>query len=199
MPRTGWQTAPWDTIVLATGARPAPERVGAGDGSVPVLALTEALGQGGADRDLLVVDNLGVDAVSITAETLAAGARSVTVISPMPSVGAHIGFTMIKDQLQRLYAVGCTLEASTALAQIERGEVTTRHVHSGRMTTRRFDAVVAGVAGEPDLALHEAALATAAQVLLAGDVVAPRTALHAFREGDRVGRSVGLQTSVAIL
>ncbi len=189
----------FDTIVLATGARPTPERVGAGDGSVAVLALTEALAQGGADRDLLVVDNLGVDAVSITAEALAASARSVTVISPMQSVGAHIGFTMIKDQLQRLYAVGCSLEASTALARIEGGEVTTRHVHSGQMTTRRFDAVVAGVAGEPDLTLHEAALAAAGQVLLAGDVVAPRTALHAFREGDRAGRSVGLQAPVEVL
>jgi 2,4-dienoyl-CoA reductase-like NADH-dependent reductase (Old Yellow Enzyme family) len=189
----------FDAIILATGARPAPERVGAGDGSVPVLALTEALAQGGADRDLLVVDNLGVDAVSVTAETLAAGARSVTVISPMQSIGAHIGFTMIKDQLQRLYVVGCRLEPSTALARIQDGQVVTRHVHSGEVRTRRFDAVVAGVAGEPDLSLHEAALAATGQVLLAGDVVAPRTALHAFREGDRAGRTVSSAAPVGAL
>ena len=141
----------FDAIVLATGARPAPERLAIGDGSVPVLGLTEALADGGRDRDLLVVDNLGVDAVSITAEALAATARSVTVISPMQSVGAHIGFTMIKDQLQRLYAAGCRLEPSTALMRIDGGEVATRHVHSGQVIARRFDAIVAGVAGEPDL------------------------------------------------
>lgn len=179
-----------DTVVLATGARPAPERIGVGDGSVPLLSLAGALAEGGGERDLLVVDNLGTDAVSITAETLAPSSRSVTVISPMQSIGAHIGFTMIKDQLQRLYAVGCSLEPSTAFMGIARGEVTTRHVHSGQTRTRRFDAVVAGVAGEPDLSLYDAARDGGAQVLLAGDVVAPRTALHAFREGDRAGRSV---------
>jgi 2,4-dienoyl-CoA reductase-like NADH-dependent reductase (Old Yellow Enzyme family) len=186
-----------DVIVLATGARPAPERLPLGDRSVPVLALTEALAEGGSDRDLLVVDNLGVDAVSITAETLAASARSVTVISPMQSVGAHIGFTMIKDQLQRLYAAGCTLEPSTALMGIESGEAATRHVHSGQVTTRRFDAIVAGVGGEPELTLYEPAVATGAEVLLAGDSVAPRTALHAFREGDRAGRSIGSRALLA--
>jgi 2,4-dienoyl-CoA reductase-like NADH-dependent reductase (Old Yellow Enzyme family) len=188
-----------DTVILATGARPASERVGPTDGSVTLLSLTQALAQGGADRDLLVVDNLGVDAVSITAEALAPGARTVTVISPMQSVGAHIGFTMIKDQLQRLYAVGCTLEPSTALMRIEGGAVTTRHVHSGQLTTRTFDAVVAGVAGEPDLGLLDAAHAAATQVLLAGDAVAPRTALHAFREGDRAGRAVRMQDPVGAL
>jgi 2,4-dienoyl-CoA reductase-like NADH-dependent reductase (Old Yellow Enzyme family)/thioredoxin reductase len=181
----------FDAIVLATGALPAPERLAIGDGSVPVLGLTEALADGGRDRDLLVVDNLGTDAVSITAEALAATARSVTVISPMQSVGAHIGFTMIKDQLQRLYAVGCELEPSTALMRIDGGEVVTRHVHSGQVTTRRFDAIIAGVAGEPDLGLYDSAVQSGAQVLLAGDVVAPRTALHAFREGDRAGRAIG--------
>ncbi len=187
----------FDSIVLATGARPAPERLPHGDGSVPVLGLVEALAEGGADRDLLVVDNLGVEAVSITAEGLAASARSVTVISPMQSVGAHIGFTMIKDQLQRLYAAGCALEPSTALLRIDGGEVATRHVHSGQLSTRRFDAIVAGVAGEPELGLYDAAVHSGAQVLLAGDAVAPRTALHAFREGDRVGRAIGSPATIA--
>jgi hypothetical protein len=34
-------------------------------------------------------------------------------------------------------------------------------------------------------------------VLVAGDAVAPRTALHAFREGDRAGRSIGSEATVA--
>ena len=189
-------TADWlrdqdlDAIVLATGARPAPERLPAGDGSVRVVALEDALGEHPAGQDLLVVDHLGNEEVAMAAERLAQDARSVTLITPMQSVGPHIGFTLIKDQLMRLYAAGARLEPSTALAGIEDGEVLTRHVHAGTTARRRFDAIVAGVAGLPELALRPTALACAQQVLVAGDAVAPRTALHAFREGDAAGRAV---------
>lgn len=124
-------------------------------------------------------------------ERLARDARSLTLITPMLSMAAHVGFTLVKDQLVRLYAAGCVLEASTAFAAIEDGHVLTRHVHSGATARRRFDAVVAGVPGLPRLELIEAAHAAAAQVLVAGDAVAPRSALHAFREGDAAGRAVG--------
>jgi hypothetical protein len=82
------------------------------------------------------------------------------------------------------------LSRARALAGIEDG-VLTRHVHAGTTVRRRFDAIVAGVAGLPELALHPAAVATATQGLIAGDAVAPRSALHAFREGDAAGRAIG--------
>jgi hypothetical protein len=50
------------------------------------------------------------------------------------------------------------------------------------------DLIVASVPGEPDLSLRPAAGQLGARVLLAGDAMAPRTALHAFREGDAAGR-----------
>jgi hypothetical protein len=184
--------------VLATGARPAPDRLHAGDGSVSVLSIEQALASGAAGRDLLVVDQLGNEEVSMAAEALAADARALTLITPMQAIGAHIGFTLVKDQLVRLYRAGCALEPSTALAGIERGEVLTRHVHAGSIRRRRFDAVVAGVPGRPDLTLHDAAARSGAQVLIAGDAVAPRSALHAFRDGDAAGRSVGDRTGGAM-
>ena len=194
-------TADWlrsqsvDAIVLATGSRPAPERLPAGDGSVPVVALEAALRERTGGQDLLVVDHLGNEEVAMAAERLAQDAGSLTLITPMQSVGPHIGFTMVKDQLMRLYAAGCVLEPSTALAGIEDGEVLMRHVHAGTTARRRFDAIVAGVAGLPELGLRPAALASAPQVLVAGDAVAPRSALHAFREGDAAGRAVGTPTT----
>jgi hypothetical protein len=190
-------TADWlrdqsvQAIVLATGSRPAPERLPAGDGSVPVIALEAALRERASGRHLLVVDHLGNEEVAMAAERLAQDAGSLTLITPMQSVGPHIGFTMVKDQLMRLYGAGCVLEPSTVLAGIEAGEVITRHVHAGTTARRRFDAIVAGVAGLPELGLRPVALASAQQVLVAGDAVAPRSALHAFREGDAAGRAVG--------
>ncbi len=179
-----------DAIVLATGARPAPEQLPPGDGSVPVASLDEAVAGRHTGLDVLVVDQLGITDVAMTAECVAETARSVVVVTPMQSVGAHIGFTQVKDQLTRLHGCGCALEASTALTDIAGGEVTLRHVHSGALTRRRFDLVVAGVQGLPDLTLHTAARRAAPRVVVAGDAVAPRSALHAFREGDAAARAV---------
>ena len=96
--------APFDAIVLATGARPAPERLPPGDGSVPLLAIDRAVAEGGRGRDLLV-DHIGAEEVPICAE----------LDAPARELGAR--------------------------------------------------------------------------VLLAGDAVAPRDALRAFREGDDAGRA----------
>ena len=182
---------PFDAVVLATGARPAPERLPAGDGSVPVIALDRALADDTPPGDILLVDHRGNEEVALAAESLAGRARSLTLITPMQTVGAHIGFTLVRDQLERLYALGCELEPSTALAGIERGQVLTRHVHARTVVRRRFDAVLAGVPGMPELGLRPAASACAGRLLLAGDAVAPRTALHAFREGDAAARRIG--------
>jgi hypothetical protein len=112
-------TAEWlaeerpEAIVLATGAQPAPERLPAGDGSVPLVALEYALSSSFAGRDLLVVDQFGNEEVAMAAERLARDAASLALITPMQAVGAHIGFTLVKDQLVRLYEAGCGLEPST--------------------------------------------------------------------------------------
>lgn len=57
-----------EAIVLATGAQPAPERLPAGDGSVPLVALEDALSSSFAGRDLLVVDQLGNEEVATAAD-----------------------------------------------------------------------------------------------------------------------------------
>jgi len=52
------------------------------------------------------------------------------------------------------------------------------------------DLVVAGTMAQANTALYEVADSVADEVLLVGDAVAPRTALHAFREGDDAGRRI---------
>ena len=100
-----------------------------------------------------------------------------------------MGFTHVKDVLTRLYGLGCTLEPSTVLTGIADGEAITRHAHSGEVRRRAFDAVVAGVHGRSDVSLAPAVERAGVRLLIAGDAVAPRTALHAFREGDDAGRA----------
>jgi 2,4-dienoyl-CoA reductase-like NADH-dependent reductase (Old Yellow Enzyme family) len=186
-----------DAVVLASGARPAPDRLAPTDGSIPLVSTDDAAAGlfagehvAFAGEPLLVVDQLGTIEVGLVAERLAAAGARVTVATPFLHVGPSVGFTHLKELLERLHALGCTLEATTTFAGIENGEVVTRHVHSKQLSRRPFTAVVAGVPGRPDLSLHAAALATGAAVHLAGDVVAPRSAMHAYREGDNAGRSV---------
>ena len=178
-----------EVVVLATGAGPAPDTLPAGDGSVPVLALDAALASGAAGRRLVVVDHIGTEEVVTAAEQLAAGTDGLVLSTPMPTVGAFIGFTRISAQLRHLYELGCELLTTRQLTGIERGEVLLRHVHARTVERRPADAVVAGVPGRPRLALAAAAEALGARVLVAGDATAPRTALHAFREGDDAGRA----------
>jgi 2,4-dienoyl-CoA reductase-like NADH-dependent reductase (Old Yellow Enzyme family)/threonine dehydrogenase-like Zn-dependent dehydrogenase len=176
-----------DVVVLATGSRPAPERIGGGDGSVPLLSLDDALRRGGRGR-LLLVDLRGDLETALAAEQLAADGAELTIATPAPAPCPHVGFTHVRDLLVRFHELGCALEPSTVLVRIEGGRVLTRHLHTGGTAARGFDAVVAGVQGRSVVALAPAVERAGARLLVAGDAVAPRTALHAFREGDDAGR-----------
>jgi 2,4-dienoyl-CoA reductase-like NADH-dependent reductase (Old Yellow Enzyme family) len=179
-----------DAVVLATGATPDPDAIDGGDGSIPILSIDEAVTADPAGDRVLVVDLAGSDDVALTAERLAEAGSQVTVATPLPVAGQHIGFTRSVEQNRRLYELGCTLEPSTVLAGIEARQAATMHVHSRAQRRRPFDRVVAGAPGVPELALLEAVERVGATPLVAGDAVAPRTALHAFREGADAGAAV---------
>lgn len=79
--------------------------------------------------------------------------------------------------------------ASTILKSVRNGVAELQHVYSGAVTTAEFDLIVAAIHPTPNKLLYEAA-SKACRVIMAGDVVAPRSAMEAFREGDRAGREV---------
>jgi len=176
-----------DVVVLATGARPATDRLPSGDGSVPILTVEAALGDGLSGARALIVDHIGAEEVPLCAERLAAGGAAVTLATPMPTVGAYIGFTRISDQMRRLYASGCELLSAVQLRDVVDGEAVMRTIYSGQERRLAVDAIVAGVPGRPDLELDAPAGRLGARVLIAGDATAPRDALRAFREGYDAG------------
>jgi hypothetical protein len=179
-----------DVVILATGARPAVDRLGAElDGSVPVLSIDEAVARDAFAGPVLVVDQRGDLETALTAEHVASHGAQVTIVTPYLNVGPYVGFTHLNDVLQRLHRLGCALEPSTLFGGVQAGEAVTRHVHTREVTRRAFAAVVAGVHGRADTSLAGAVERAGGRLLLAGDAVAPRTALHAFREGDDAGRA----------
>ncbi|MFV0463958.1 MAG: FAD-dependent oxidoreductase [Nostocoides sp.] len=185
-----------EAVVLATGAVSTPQSLGPHDGSVAMLSTVDAAtGQyaGTAvalqDEDVLAVDQLGTLEVALAAEALATAGARVTVATPGLHAFDKVGYTHLKDLMERLYGLGCTFEPSTLFVKVADGAIHTRHVYTREVRKRAFAAVVAGIPGRPDLSLS-ASIPKHTPVHLAGDVVAPRSALHAFREGYDAGRAV---------
>jgi NADPH-dependent 2,4-dienoyl-CoA reductase/sulfur reductase-like enzyme len=186
-----------DVVILATGARPDPAGPGPHDESIPVLSTADASRStwhgepfDPAGQRIVVVDTLGSLETALVTEALAERGAAVTVVTPYLHLGPHVGFTHRKDLLEKIYRSGCRVETSSIFTGLVKGEVSWRHIYSREKQTSPFDALVAGVPRLPDLALLDAAHSTGADVVLAGDVVAPRSAMQAFREGDNVGRAV---------
>ncbi|SIR59240.1 2,4-dienoyl-CoA reductase [Aromatoleum tolulyticum] len=185
-----------DVIVLATGATPNTELGVKSDGSVPVISSDDAA-QGlfnGQKFDLkdtraLMVDMRANYETALVTESLAKRGSAVTVITPFLHFGANMGFTNLNDYLNLLPKLGCKLLPNTVLTGIRDGRASFRDVYSGEVQEHEFDFVVAGIAPTPADELLEM-LKKHAKVVTAGDVVAARSAMEAFREGDRAGRTI---------
>jgi NADPH-dependent 2,4-dienoyl-CoA reductase/sulfur reductase-like enzyme len=182
-----------DVVVVATGVTypplALPSRVPA-DGTVRLRYPEEMLEGGPASGRYCLVDWLGGPQMAAAAEYLALRGASVTVVAPAPTIGRSVGFTAQVELGPRLWEAGCTLLPNTDLAAIEDGVVTLVHVQSGEIRREQFDVLVLGVRGAPALGIAEELGAAGVTVRLAGDVVAPRTALHAFREGEDAARQL---------
>jgi hypothetical protein len=104
--------------------------------------------------------------------------------------GANIGFTHLDDLMNVFREFACDIQASARLEKIEGKNASIRQSISGKVQTREFDFIVAGTHPRPQTGLFDAT-SKHCEVVMAGDVVAPRSALEAFREGDRAGRQIG--------
>ncbi len=179
-----------DVVVLATGARPAPDRLGVeSDGSIPVLSIDEALAQPTFTGAVLFVDLKADSEAALTAEHIARNGAKLTIATPYLNVGQNLGFTHLADVIGRYVELGVEMESSTAFAGIAGGLAVTRNVYTKEVRERPFTAIVASVHGRSDTSLAGAAERSGAQLIVIGDANAPRTAMHAFREGDDAGRA----------
>ena len=181
-----------DVVVLATGAKPEPSLAlgQASDGSVEVWSTDQAMIDPPTDKHVLVLDRLGTHDAVRAAERLALAGCKVTVVAPRPVIGAFIGVTHSVETPPRLLQLGCELTPMCDAVAIEGGKVRLRNLLSGAEQAATFDLVVASGVARPDLALADALAAAGLAFELAGDVQAPRTALHAIRSGNDLGRRI---------
>jgi 2,4-dienoyl-CoA reductase-like NADH-dependent reductase (Old Yellow Enzyme family)/NADPH-dependent 2,4-dienoyl-CoA reductase/sulfur reductase-like enzyme len=181
-----------DVVVLATGATTHARKFLADytDGSVVALTIDEAMTVDAAGRDVVVLDHLGTADVYTAAERLAGSGATVGLVTPMPTIAGYVGFTHLKDLQQRLYTAGVTQLTTTALTAVTDGRVVVTHVYSKDVTTVPADFLVAAVPATPNLDLQAGLDAAGIPTLVVGDANAPRTALHAFRDGADAGAAL---------
>ncbi len=182
-------------VILASGATPRKDIDAPSDGSVPVVSVDDATrGEyAGMKFDMqgtraLLLDLRGNIETGLVAECLAKRGSQVTIVTPFMNYGPGIGFTHMVDLMPVLLGSGCTFRTATRLLAIREGKVTIRNAFTGAECSEAFDFVVAGTHPQPNLDLYEA-LSRRCRVIMAGDVVAPRSAMEAYREGDRAART----------
>ncbi len=185
-----------DEIILATGAVCSSEVGAVDDGSIPVLASDQAaLGEyDGVKVDLeglhvLVVDKRGNYETCLVIEALANRGAQLTIATPFASFGANTGFTHLNYYHGQIPKWRARVLTMTSLVAIGNGEVSLNSLLEPEPVVLSPDLVVAAVHPRPQDGLYEV-LSKKLPTRMIGDVVAPRSALEAFREGDRAGRTV---------
>lgn len=185
-----------DEIILATGATTNNELGVASDDSIPVLSTDDAaLGLFEGEKfDMkgtraLMMDFRANYETSLVVDSMVQRGASVTVATPHLCFGYNMGFSHLNDYLELLPQWGVKVHATSVLDRISQGRAHLKHVYSGEEVADFYDFIVAGVHPRPNTALSTV-LKNHGRLRLVGDVVAPRSALEAFREGDRAGRTV---------
>ena len=178
-----------DVVVLATGSLPAEGPIET-DGSVPIMSTDEGMELEVVGQRILVLDRLGTHEAAQTAERLAVMGAQVVVVTPSASVGSRIGFTQVVDQRRRLLDAGCRIEPSSDVVRVAAGAALVRRMSDRTRHEIPVDAVIAAVHRRADTRLRAALERLGLQVEVAGDAVAPRDALLAFREGADVAMAI---------
>ena len=137
-----------------------------------------------------VVDIAGNDESAVVTEQLAQAGHTVCVATPLPTVGAFLGWTHLADYVPRLLELGCEIEERTAVTSIADGQVSTQSLLGGAMRTRAFDGLVLLQPRIANTALEAPLRTRKLDVHLVGDAQAPRDAATAFVQGEMLGRSL---------
>ena len=173
-----------DVVVLATGATPlAPGDALLGGESAHVVSAREALTDD-VDDDVLVYDALGVHEAALVAETLAQRGKRVTFVTRFDQVlpfGGHLHRYVVPDILRRrMHAV----VTDAVVGTVDKRVVTLARADGALVGEVDAGTVVAVVPPVPRRALAPVVARLGVECVMVGDVVAPRQAWQAFKEGE---------------
>ena len=171
-----------DHVVLAAGARPTTAALYPDAAAGVVVSSAEALAGPGGGR-VLVFDDIGANEGPLVAEELARRGNAVVYLTSCETVMPW-GGQLHRYEVPAILRRRCEQVITGGLP----GDVDGRHVIVVRpdgetIAELDVDALVPVVAPRPALELIEALERLALPYSVVGDALAPRTAMHAFKEG----------------
>jgi 2,4-dienoyl-CoA reductase-like NADH-dependent reductase (Old Yellow Enzyme family)/thioredoxin reductase len=185
-----------DAIIMATGSTATNHINVPSDDSIPVMSGDDAASGlfNGVKFDMvntraMVIDIRANYETALVIESIAKRGCKVSVITPHLHFGVNVGPSHLVEYLQKLPKLGVEFFPTTLLDHIEDGQAHLKNTVTQKVMVEEFDFIVAGSSPEPRDGLREA-FSKIAPTKIAGDAVAPRSALEAFREGDRCGRTI---------
>jgi 2,4-dienoyl-CoA reductase-like NADH-dependent reductase (Old Yellow Enzyme family) len=175
-----------DHVVLATGGRPVTTAAYPGAADGVVISSADALAAGDAGR-VLVYDSVGANEGPLVAEALAGRGAAVVYVTSCETVMPW-GGALHRYEVPAILRKRCEQVITGGLP----GDVDGKHVIVVRpdgetITELDVDRIVPVVAPRPALELAEVLDRLELPYTIAGDALAPRTAMHAFKEGYEVG------------
>jgi 2,4-dienoyl-CoA reductase (NADPH2) len=181
-----------DSIVIATGSRPAREMT---ERRADVLTVDDVLSAGGAisGRSAVVVDERdGFWPAYSAAERLAMAGMAVVVVTPAPAAAARLPHESVGPLFKRFDDQGVRLLAHHDVISIEPDAVTVAPLVSGTPVRLPADVLVwhGGRSVNDDLSRVNFESPTRAVVDAIGDCVTPRRLSHAIAEGHQLGLSL---------
>jgi len=179
-----------EVVVVAAGSRP-PAELLPGDGSLPLWtprALMDAADHDLPEGPVVVVDGVGHFPAYAPAERLVDAGRQVVVVTAALAPAGNLDQSTMLSLLRRLAAKGVSFVTGLAIDAVDGGRLIGRDVLAGdeRSLDARTVVVARGDAAEDSLA--RALEGGGREVHVIGDALAPRTMLHAIREGRLVVR-----------
>lgn len=137
----------------------------------------------------VVIDRRANYETNLVTEAVSKRGAQLTIVTSFASSVVNTGTSHAIFYSAEFPKRGIETLGGNVPVSVSNGSLTVRHGVTGRETTLPCNFIVTAVHPKPRNELLDM-LKNYPPVKIAGDVVAPRSALEAFREGDRAGRTV---------
>ncbi len=178
-----------DAVILATGGRPMPHDAFPGAEAVGALDSAAAL-EADLHGSVLVYDTTGVNEGTLVAEALAGKGCRVTFVTPYETVMPNGGQLHRVQLPTTLYRRVDRIITSGLVGMVEDGVAHIVTVAGEPIAELSPDTIVAVTAPVPNLDLVPVLESLGIPFRIAGDAVAPRWAMQAFKEGHEAALAI---------